>query len=155
MDKTARIWDVETGDEIYTLSSHTAEIISISFNRAGTLLLTASFDNTAILWDVQKGRKLHALIGHHGEISSACISFDGNSVLTGSIDKTARVWEVQSGKCITTLRYAGRPCCVVHLASFAQRLRCMSSKIASHLCSAAVTMMMSWTLRSICQAPCL
>ena len=47
MDFTARIFDVETGKELYTLSEHSAEIVSINFSSDGNKILTGSFDHTA------------------------------------------------------------------------------------------------------------
>ncbi len=52
MDNTAKLWDVETGQEIFTLAGHKAEIVSLHFNTDGDKLLTSSFDNTAKIWDV-------------------------------------------------------------------------------------------------------
>ena len=32
MDHTAKLWDVETGQEIFNLAGHKAEIVSLNFN---------------------------------------------------------------------------------------------------------------------------
>lgn len=69
MDNTAKLWDVETGQEIFTLAGHKAEIVSLHFNTDGDKLLTASFDNTAKIWDVCTGQCLFTLEGHQGELS--------------------------------------------------------------------------------------
>jgi len=69
MDHTAKIWDVETGQEIFNLSGHNAEIVSLNFNTDGDKLLTASFDNTAKVWDVCSGTCIFTLEGHTGELS--------------------------------------------------------------------------------------
>ena len=74
MDGTAKIWDVESGTEIYTLNGHTAEIVSLQFNSDGDLVLTGSFDNTAKIWDVNTGECIHTLSGHSAELS--CTQFD-------------------------------------------------------------------------------
>jgi len=69
MDNTAKLWDVETGQEIFTLQGHKAEIVSLHFNTDGDKLLTSSFDNTAKIWDVCTGQCLFTLEGHSGELS--------------------------------------------------------------------------------------
>ena len=69
MDGTAKIWDVESGQEIYTLKGHTAEIISLQFNSDGDSVLTGSFDETAKIWDVNTGECVHTLVGHSSELS--------------------------------------------------------------------------------------
>ena len=55
MDKTAKLWDVNTGKEYATLADHTGEIVTIHFNADGDKLITGSFDATAKIWDVRKG----------------------------------------------------------------------------------------------------
>ncbi|NXT27053.1 DAW1 factor, partial [Syrrhaptes paradoxus] len=62
MDTTARLWDIEKGDEIVTLSGHSAEIIALSFNTTGDRIITASFDHTVGVWDVGTGREQNGLI---------------------------------------------------------------------------------------------
>jgi dynein assembly factor with WDR repeat domains 1 len=46
MDQQSKVWDVETGKEIFTLAGHTAEIVSLHFNTDGDKILTGSFDHT-------------------------------------------------------------------------------------------------------------
>ncbi|NXS74058.1 DAW1 factor, partial [Pandion haliaetus] len=57
MDTTAKLWDIEKGEEIVTLSGHSAEIIALSFNTTGDRIITGSFDHTVAVWDVGTGRK--------------------------------------------------------------------------------------------------
>ena len=47
MDQTARIWDIEKGKCVTTLSGHSGEIVALHFNSEGDKIITASFDNTA------------------------------------------------------------------------------------------------------------
>ena len=61
-DSTARLWDVETGEELQQLQSntiylifvnllgHTDEIFSIAFNYESDTIITGSKDNTCIIW---------------------------------------------------------------------------------------------------------
>lgn len=56
MDGTARVYDVETAQEMQTLTHHGAEVIAARYNRDGQILLTGSFDHTAAIWDVRSKR---------------------------------------------------------------------------------------------------
>ena len=38
MDNSAKLWDVETGQEIFSLDGHHAEIVSLHFNTDGDTL---------------------------------------------------------------------------------------------------------------------
>lgn len=42
-DKTAQIWDVDTGDCLQVLEGHTDEIFSCAFNYEGETIITGSF----------------------------------------------------------------------------------------------------------------
>ena len=48
MDSTARLWDVESGEETAYLAGHSAEVICLSFNTYGDCLLTGGLYLTRI-----------------------------------------------------------------------------------------------------------
>ncbi|NWX63861.1 DAW1 factor, partial [Promerops cafer] len=62
MDTTAKLWDLEKGEEVATLNGHSAEIIALSFNTIGDRIITGSFDHTVAVWDVGTGREQNILI---------------------------------------------------------------------------------------------
>jgi WD40 repeat protein len=93
-DKTVRLWDVQTGQELQRLTGHTAYLYAVAFSPDGRLALTTSADNTARLWDLQTGRELRRFIGHQGPVEWAAFSPDGKTFVTGSDDGTARKWSV-------------------------------------------------------------
>ncbi|NXO71113.1 DAW1 factor, partial [Phainopepla nitens] len=62
MDTTAKLWDLEKGEEVATLNGHSAEIIALSFNTTGDRIITGSFDHTVGVWDVGTGREQNILI---------------------------------------------------------------------------------------------
>jgi WD40 repeat protein len=102
-DRTARVWDVQTGKLAATFQGHTDRVESVAFSPDGQRLLTASYDDTARVWDVQTGQELLALKGT-GVVTDVsarlpvAYSPDGRYVLTGrSKDNAARVWDLQKG----------------------------------------------------------
>ena len=53
LDKTARIWDAESGKEIAVLKGHYGDrVLSAAFSGDGKRVVTASLDKTARIWDV-------------------------------------------------------------------------------------------------------
>lgn len=68
-DRTCRVWDVETGQEMLALDEHQNVVFSVAFNRSGDRILTGSFDKTAKIWDSFSGACLWTLWGHSEEVS--------------------------------------------------------------------------------------
>ena len=91
-DKTARIWDSDSGKPIGVLRGHSDAVLSVDFSPDGKTLATASKDGTVGLWEVATGTKKATL-----EVGDAvrCVAFspDGSSVATGGDDKRLRVWD--------------------------------------------------------------
>lgn len=97
LDGTARVWNVNTGQQTAELSGHTQRVNRAVFSPDGTRIVTASNDGTARLWDTSTGEELAALEGHGDTVRTAAFSSDGSRVVTASWDGTARVWDVRTG----------------------------------------------------------
>lgn len=93
---TAKLWDVETCQEIISLTGHKKTVYSAVFNSRSDLVLTASMDGTAKLWDVKTGRCLGTLFGHKEGVKYAIFSPDSKMVITASFDKTAIIWDTKT-----------------------------------------------------------
>ena len=96
-DRTAKVFDSVTGEELLELKGHENVVYSVAFDKAGKQIATGSFDTTAKVWDAETGELLATLGGHSSEL--VCIRFDlaGTTLGTGGMDSTARLWDV-SGK---------------------------------------------------------
>jgi len=92
-DKTARIWDTTTDNEIMVLR-HEGGVSSAAFSPDGTRIVTASLDKTARIWDAAAG-KVIMVLRHESSVDSAAFSADGSRVVTASSDDTARIWDVR------------------------------------------------------------
>ena len=102
-DRTARIWDAESGKELHKLVGHTSSVDSTAFSPDGKKIVTASGDQTARIWDAESGKMLQNLEGHTGWVSSVAFSPDGKKIVTSSHDQTARIWDAESGKMLQML----------------------------------------------------
>src|SRR5258708_33512735 len=73
-DKTARLWDADTGEQIgLPLIGHTDIVSSAAFSSDGRRIVTASWDNTARLWDIDP-RSSIAIMRHPESVLSAAVS---------------------------------------------------------------------------------
>ncbi len=103
-DKTARVWDADSGKLNASLQGHTAAVNSAAFSPDGKRVVTASDDTTARVWDGDSGKTFTSLQGHTDRVDSAAFSPDGKRVITASDDTTARVWDGDSGKPLASLQ---------------------------------------------------
>jgi serine/threonine protein kinase len=93
-DGTARLWDVDSGRQLYVLEGHGSGAQCGAFAPDGQRLLTGGKDRTLRLWDVQTGQELAQFRGHRGWVCAVAFSADGKQALSGSRDHTARLWDV-------------------------------------------------------------
>jgi eukaryotic-like serine/threonine-protein kinase len=96
-DRTARLWDAESGSPIGEPMRHEVGIRDACFSKDGLLVATAADDSTARVWDGMTGKPITGPLRHHGPVVHAFFSPDGNLVATASDDKTAQVWEARTG----------------------------------------------------------
>ncbi|KAF4744417.1 Dynein assembly factor with WDR repeat domains 1 [Perkinsus olseni] len=108
-DRTCRVWDTMTGDELVSLEGHRNVVYALAFNNPfGDKIITGSFDKTARIWDAESGQCLHVLVGHTTEIVCVAFSPRGTVAATGSMDRTAKLWSVETGKLATALQQRPR-----------------------------------------------
>jgi WD40 repeat protein/basic membrane lipoprotein Med (substrate-binding protein (PBP1-ABC) superfamily)/transcriptional regulator with XRE-family HTH domain len=104
-DKTVRLWDVATGQQVLTLATD-ADVTNagIAFSPDGTRLAAPSAKGTARVWDTRTGGEVLTLSGHTDWVISVAFSPDGTQLATASNDRTAKVWDARTGRELLTLR---------------------------------------------------
>jgi WD40 repeat protein len=94
-DRSARLYDVETGALLNAVSGHDESVKAVAWHPGGEpVLLTGSYDFTARLWTFDPATwqvtSMHSLTGHSSAIST--VAWYGDAALTGSWDGTVRAW---------------------------------------------------------------
>jgi len=97
----ARVWDVSTGELVFTLEEHANAILFVAFNREGDRIVTTSRDNTARIWDARVGQRIGDALEHPNWVVHADFSPDGRRLVTACSDHKARVWDLVTGKLIS------------------------------------------------------
>jgi len=112
LDKSIKLWNVATGQQLRTLSGHTGGVKSVVFSPDGRILASGSSDLTVRLWNVETGSALNTLAE-----GSDCAFFspDGRKLAGGRIEHLYRkkgpdvakvfayLWDVGTGTLIHTL----------------------------------------------------
>ena len=86
-----KIWNIETGDEIMTMTGHSSDILSLlADDDSCNVLYSGSVDTTFRKWNTDKGREVQVSTEHTGSIYS--VSKTSNNVITGATDSLLIVW---------------------------------------------------------------
>lgn len=96
-DRTIRVWNLETGQEIRQLTGHTRGVRALQFDKCK--LVSGAMDNTLKIWDWHTGRCIRTLEGHTAGVLS--LHFDCRLLASGSADCTIRVWNFAAGECFS------------------------------------------------------
>jgi WD40 repeat protein len=99
-DKTVRVWDAQTGQELLTLLGHTTSVSDVAFSTDGMHLASAGA-GVVIVWDVQTGAQVFTLNSGGGG-GHVAVSPDGTR-LAGD----RKVWDANTGKELVTLEGEG------------------------------------------------
>jgi WD40 repeat protein len=57
-DRTLRIWEAQTGQQLLTLKGHTDWVWSVAFSHDGKRIVSGSADGTLKVWDTQTSQQL-------------------------------------------------------------------------------------------------
>jgi len=102
-DKTIKVWNLSTGQEILTLKSHLNPINTLVLSPDGQTLVSGSADKTIKIWNLSTGQEVRTLQGHSNPVNSLIISSDWQTLVSGSADKTIKVWNLSTGQEIRTI----------------------------------------------------
>jgi glucose repression regulatory protein TUP1 len=95
LEKTVRVFDVETGELLHNFRQHADSVYSVAFSSDGRYLLSGSLDKNVILWDLAAPSPNNYTIfkGHTDFVLSVAFSLDGRLLLSGSKDRTVTFWD--------------------------------------------------------------
>jgi nucleoside phosphorylase len=113
LDKTIKLWNLETGNLLATLVGHSSAVLSVAFSPDSKILASSSNlevrDGCIKLWDVESARIRQTLGGGlmNLRVSSLAFSPDGQTLASGHAEAKIRLWQLNGGKLLHTLKGHG------------------------------------------------
>ncbi|KAI2803416.1 hypothetical protein RDWZM_001456 [Blomia tropicalis] len=93
-DSTVRLWEMERGLSLYTLTKHTEPVYSVAFSPDGRFLASGSFDKCVHIWSTQSGQLVHSYKGTGG-IFEVCWNSKGDKVGASASDGSVFVLDLR------------------------------------------------------------
>jgi sugar lactone lactonase YvrE len=98
-NKTIKIWDAETGQEVKTLTGHTGNVHSVSYSPDGRQIVSCSNDKTIKFWDAESGNAVRS-VSANCTIVAYCP--DGRKI--AAVERTRiYIFDTQNGQKLFTL----------------------------------------------------
>jgi WD40 repeat protein/serine/threonine protein kinase len=98
-DGTARLWDVESDEEINPglRPHHAYPVTAIAYPPRGERMVAGCQDGSVGMWDLSTGKLLFETRGRSSEVTALTFSPDGQVILTAGRDGTVRFLDAVSG----------------------------------------------------------
>jgi len=114
-DKTLRLWNLQTGELVKTLSGiigypilgHEDKVLAVDLNWKMQQAVSAAADESLRLWDLQTGKVLRAFEGHGSAVRTIAVDWNKMQLLSGSDDGTMRHWDLNSGETLRVFENHG------------------------------------------------
>lgn len=110
-DRSIKLWDVQTGKCLKTLTGYDDWVLSVAWNPVQSvtpspdwLLAGGSACRQVIVWNSATSKPVQTFASHIGFVWSVAWSADGTRLASGSADAQIRVWDGQTGRCLATLQ---------------------------------------------------
>ncbi len=107
-DATARLWDVESGEEIQGLALEPGipnVMITALFHPDGETAVISTLSGEILVWDFAANAISHRFVGHMSPVWATALSPNGRFLLSGGDDDGLFLWDWASGELVQ--KFAG------------------------------------------------
>ncbi|KAF4518979.1 hypothetical protein B566_EDAN007767 [Ephemera danica] len=95
-DRSACLYDANTGDLLQALTGHDLELTHCSAHATQRLVVTSSKDSTFRLWDFREPIHSVSVFQGHTDAVTCAVFAREDKVVSGSDDRTTRVWDLRN-----------------------------------------------------------
>jgi WD40 repeat protein len=103
-DKTLRVWDVETGEQLRSINTFSSCVPGLTIAPDGERILFGCLGNRAfqgfLLWDMKKDKELARLPGGETWSNDASFSPDGRRAIVNGHGNALQVWDLEKRQVI-------------------------------------------------------
>ena len=103
VDRSVRVWDVESGEPLATLLAHTATVGTLAFSPDGNRLASVAWDGSVVLWDTETWQPLRISGEHGSRVYAVSFSLDGTLFATSANNGELILWSAETGEPLRTL----------------------------------------------------
>ena len=106
-DRTMRLWDVASGEDLLELEHFPAAVMGVAFLPDGQSCVSCCSDGSVHFRSLKDGKEILHFQAHKSSVNSLALSADGKTLVTGGGDGLVKIWECPSSKEKRTLTGSG------------------------------------------------
>ncbi|GHO69515.1 serine/threonine protein kinase [Ktedonobacter sp. SOSP1-52] len=94
-DRTVIIWDVASGDRVWTYKGHSARVNALAWSSDSKYIASAGDDTTVQIWEPANGHLVYTYTAHSQPVNAVAWSPGGEYIASAGNDKLVLVWHAQ------------------------------------------------------------
>lgn len=102
-DKTAKIWNVDSGNLVGTCKGHKRGVWCVKFSPVDQVIATTSGDKTLKLWNIRDFSCIKTFEGHTNSVLRVDFLTSGMQLVSSGSDGLLKIWTIKTNECDTTL----------------------------------------------------
>lgn len=95
-DRTVRLWNPHSGQEIASFAGHSYEVLDVSITRDNARFASCGKEKSILLWDVERaaGGPSRRIRAHEQAINAVAFNETATVLLSGSEDRRVGIWDL-------------------------------------------------------------